>query len=483
MIATKNLTATAHLNSLSWLGIVRLGLVQAALGAIVVLTTSTINRVMVVELMLPAIIPGALVALHHALQLLRPRMGHGADVGGRGTPWIIGGMAVLALGGVLSAMATALMGTNFLAGIALAVLAFALIGAGVSASGTSLLVLVAKRVAPNRKPAAAAIIWILMISGFVLTATVAGKFLDPFSTARLVMVTSSVSAIAFVIALLAVWGVEGNPRLSNVGAEVASAAGAAVAAESKKSSFKSALKEVWAEPQARHFTIFVFVSMFAYNAQDLILEPFAGSVFNFTVGQSTGLSGLQHGGVLTGMILVGAIATMAWGKALGSLKFWMVTGCIGSGIALVGLVLAGSVGPTWPLKTNVFLLGLANGAFSIAAVASMMSMASNGRESREGVRMGMWGAAQAIAFGLGSFFGAAMSDIAKLLLGSPVAAYSTVFAFEAVLFLVAAVLAYQISPAKDFRQSNAGSNPSDAASKPSESTSRDSLVASLTGRA
>jgi MFS transporter, BCD family, chlorophyll transporter len=459
---------TTHANSLSWLGIVRLGLVQAALGAIVVLTTSTINRVMVVELMLPAIIPGALVALHHALQLLRPRMGHGSDVGGRGTPWIIGGMAVLALGGVLAAMATALMGTNFSGGIVLAVLAFALIGAGVSASGTSLLVLVAKRVAPNRKPAAAAIIWILMISGFVVTATVAGKFLDPFSTARLVVVTSCVSVIAFVIALLAVWGVEGNPRLSTTVDEEASA--------SKKSPFKSALKEVWAEPQARRFTIFVFVSMFAYNAQDLILEPFAGSVFNFTVGQSTGLSGLQHSGVLTGMILVGAIATMAWGKALGSLKFWMVSGCIGSGIALAGLVAAGSVGSTWPFKPNVFLLGLANGAFSIAAVASMMSMASNGRESREGVRMGLWGASQAIAFGLGSFFGAAMSDIAKLLFGSPVAAYSTVFAFEAVLFLVAAALAYQISPAKDSRQSNAGA-------KPSESPSRDSLVASLTGRA
>ena len=461
------MTSAVHSNSLSWLGIVRLGLVQAALGAIVVLTTSTINRVMVVELALPAIIPGALVALHHALQLLRPRMGHGSDVGGRGTPWIIGGMAVLAIGGVLSAMATALMGTNFAGGIALAVLAFALIGAGVSASGTSLLVLVAKRVAPNRKPAAAAIIWILMISGFVVTATVAGKFLDPFSTARLVVVTSCVSAIAFVIALLAVWGVEGNTRALQNDNE---------ASASKKSSFKSALKEVWDEPQARHFTIFVFASMFAYNAQDLILEPFAGSVFNFTVGQSTGLSGLQHSGVLAGMILVGAIATMAWGKVLGSLKFWMVSGCIGSGIALAGLVMAGSVGATWPFKVNVFLLGLANGAFSIAAVASMMSMASNGRESREGVRMGMWGAAQAIAFGLGSFFGAAMSDMAKLLFGSPVAAYSTVFAFEAVLFLVAAVLAYQISPATDSRHSNAGS-------KPSESPSRDSLVASLTGRA
>lgn len=459
---------SADLNLLGWMGIVRLGLVQAALGAIVVLTTSTINRVMVVELALPAIVPGALVALHHALQLSRPRMGHGSDVGGRGTPWIVGGMGVLALGGVLSAIATVLMRDNFAGGIALAVLAFGLIGVGVSASGTSLLVLVAKRVAPNRKPAAAAIIWILMISGFVVTATVAGKFLDPFSPERLVAVASCVSIIAFVIALIAIWGVEGNAPLPT--AERNAVAGSA------KPSFVTVLKEVWAEPQARHFTIFVFVSMFAYNAQDLILEPFAGSVFRFTVGQSTALSGLQHGGVLTGMILVGAIATMAWGKALGSLRFWMVTGCIGSGIALMGLTVAGYVGSSWPFKANVFLLGLANGAFSIAAVASMMSMASNGHASREGVRMGMWGASQAIAFGLGSFFGAAMSDLARLLLGSPVAAYSTVFAFEAAFFLVAAVLAWQISPTTHSHQSNAGF-------KAGDSTSRDSLVASLTGRA
>ena len=71
------------MTGLGWLGIVRLGLVQTALGAIVVLTTSTMNRVMVVELALPAMLPGALVALHHAVQLLRPRLGHGSDVGGR----------------------------------------------------------------------------------------------------------------------------------------------------------------------------------------------------------------------------------------------------------------------------------------------------------------------------------------------------------------------------------------------------------------
>ena len=67
---------------LGWIGIVRLGFVQAALGAIVTLSTSTLNRVMVVELALPAILPGALVALHYGVQVLRP-----VDVVRRPQPW------------------------------------------------------------------------------------------------------------------------------------------------------------------------------------------------------------------------------------------------------------------------------------------------------------------------------------------------------------------------------------------------------------
>ena len=137
--------------------IVRLGLVQTALGAIVVLTTSTINRVMVVELALPAMLPGALVALHYAVQCLRPRLGHGSDVGGRRTPWIVGGMAVLALGGVGAAVATAWMATFLLAGIVLGAVAFIMIGIGVGSCGTTLLVLLAKRVSAKRRAAAATI--------------------------------------------------------------------------------------------------------------------------------------------------------------------------------------------------------------------------------------------------------------------------------------------------------------------------------------
>ena len=67
---------------------------------------------MVVELALPALLPGILVALHYLIQVVRPRMGHGSDVGGRRTPWLIGGMATLAVGGVLSALATVWMASR-----------------------------------------------------------------------------------------------------------------------------------------------------------------------------------------------------------------------------------------------------------------------------------------------------------------------------------------------------------------------------------
>jgi BCD family chlorophyll transporter-like MFS transporter len=50
------------MKQLSWIGIARLGLVQASLGAVVVMATGTLNRVMVIEIGLPALVPGILVA-------------------------------------------------------------------------------------------------------------------------------------------------------------------------------------------------------------------------------------------------------------------------------------------------------------------------------------------------------------------------------------------------------------------------------------
>ena len=433
---------SAGLPGLSWFGIARLGLVQAMLGAVIVLTTSTLNRVMVVELALPALLPGLLVALHYAVQLSRPRMGFGSDTGARRTPWILGGMGVLALGGAGAAVATAWMSSRPQAGIVLAMLAFVLVGLGVSASGTALLTLLAKRVEAPRRASAAALVWVMMIVGFAVTAGLAGHWLDPYTPIRLIQVSATVSLIAVLVTAMALWRLEGPGRAPVIAQD----------ATMTPTRFRQALAEVWAEPEARRFTIFVFVSMLAYSAQDLILEPFAGVMFGYTPGESTQLSGVQHGGTLAGMLLA-ALAGRRFGSAsFGSLRVWTVGGCIASCLALAGLVIAGlGAAPHWPLRANVFLLGVANGAFSIAAIGSMMALAGGGqggRAAREGTRMGLWGAAQAIGFAGGGVIGTAASDLARWWLGAPGPAYAAVFAAEAVLFVVSAWLAaYIVVPA------------------------------------
>ncbi|MCM0045687.1 MAG: BCD family MFS transporter [Burkholderiaceae bacterium] len=416
-----------------WLQVVRLGMVQASLGAIVVLMTSTLNRVMVVELMLPALLPGALVALHYLVQVSRPKMGHGSDSGRRRTPWIIGGMAVLAAGAVSATLATLWISDSPVLGLLLATAGFVLIGLGVGAAGTSLLVLLAMRVADERRAAAATIVWLMMIVGFAVTAGTAGKLLDPYTPMRLLAVTLAVCALALAVTVIALFRVESDPADDAVPRPPAQAV-----------PFRVALADVWQEGAARQFTIFIFISMLAYSAQDLILEPFAGSVFGFTPGESTSLSGIQHGGVLAGMLLVALVGSrFARGRA-GSLRLWCVGGCIASAMALAGLAVAGHVGPPWPLKANVFLMGAANGAFSIAAIGQMMRLATQGRAAREGVRMGLWGAAQAIAFGFGGLIGTAASDLTHWLIPSSGAAYGTVFALEAMLFVGSALLASRI---------------------------------------
>ena len=156
---------------------------------------------------------------------------------------------------------------------------------------------------------------------------------------------------------------------------------------------------------------------------------------------------MQNSGVLVGMVLVGVASTLL--PRLLALRSWTVLGCIGSAFALAGLVMAARVGPGWPLKPSVFALGFCNGVFAVAAIGSMFNMASSGT-AREGVRMGLFGASQAIAFGIGGFAGTALADVSRLALGSPVMAYATVFAVEACFFIFAALLATAVGARDGF---------------------------------
>lgn len=416
------------IRTLSWLGIFRLGLVQAALGAIVVLTTSTMNRVMVVELAMPAMLPGVLVAIHYLVQVLRPRLGYSSDVGGRRTPWIVGGMALLGAAAATAAVAIHVMQDQAVAGVALAVVAFLFVGVGVGMCGTAMLVLMATHVAENRRAAAATVTWIMMIVGFIVTSVIAGNALEPFTTLRLVEVTGAIAIAATLITWLAVLGLErGKAPLSATEAAA-------------PTPFRDALRQVWREAHSRRLTLFIFVSMVAYSAQDLILEPFAGLIFGMTPGQSTKLSGVQNSGVLLGMLLVAVVCTRP-DRSFGSIRVWTIGGCVGSAMSLLTLAVAGFVGPGWPIQASVFMLGLSNGVFAVGAIGSMMGMVGSGRRSREGVRMGLWGAAQAVAFALGGLGATALVDLARLVFDSVAIAYGVVFAVEGGLFLLASRLA------------------------------------------
>jgi BCD family chlorophyll transporter-like MFS transporter len=75
----------------------------------------------------------------------------------------------------------------------------------------------------------------------------------------------------------------------------------------------------------------------------------------------------------------------------------------------------------------------------------MMALASQGQGTREGVRMGLWGASQAIAFGGGGFVGTVLADLARWVIGSSGSAYALVFGLEVIGFVAAAWLALSIS--------------------------------------
>ncbi|MEQ8739211.1 MAG: BCD family MFS transporter, partial [Hoeflea sp.] len=423
-------TVAAEERGFGWFGIARIGLVQAAIGALVMLVTTVLNRVMVVEIGLVAAIPAGLVAWHYAVQLARPLWGHGSDRGGGRTVWIIGGVAVLGAGALLATQATILMGSSFVPGFVLDVRAYSLIGAGVGAGGTSALAMLASGVSPRRRAAAAAVTWIMMVAGIVAAAFSVGALLKPFSYERLVLVSGGLALAMLALTVFATFRLERQAGRYGHAAEGGEAPG-----------FKAAIAEIWQEQAARRFSVFIFVSMIAFSMQDLILEPFAGLVFGMEPGESTQLGGQHQGGILIGMIVAGIGGSAFAGRLPGELRLWVVAGCLGSALALAALGAAAMHGPGWPIGINVFVLGFSNGVFAVSAIGAMMGLAGAGRTTREGVRMGVWGASQAIAFGLGGLLGALGVDIARQIMAHDGSAFRFIFAIEAILFVIAAGLA------------------------------------------
>ncbi len=401
---------------LGWGGLIRLCLVNAAIGGLAALPVNLFNRLMTVELALPALLPGLLVALHYGVQLTRPVWGHRSDVKGGRTPFVIGGLALVGLGVIGAAWGIGLAQSSLALALCVWALSYVAIGLGIGAAGTSFLALLAS-VSGTRKAAAATLAWLFLIAGAIAASVGTGIALEPYSPARLLWVVSAVVLIAVLVATLATLGMERYAQ------EVT---------KREEAPLGAALREAWSDPMARAFTGFVFLSILAFYLSELILEPFAGHIHGLGPEDSTKLSGGKDGAALLGMIGAGLLSQMR----LGSLRFWAITGCVVSAAGLLGLGLGLALVP------STVVLGLGNGLFVVGAIGSMMQLAA-AHERQTGTRMGVFGAAQAIAAGLAGLLATGLLDLARLAL-SDQASYAVVFSLEAGLFLAAAVMAARI---------------------------------------
>ncbi len=429
---------------MNWFSILRLGLVQLCIGSSVVIPLSTLNRLMKVELALPATIAGFLIALHYAVQLTRVNWGYLSDKTQNKSQWIIFGMLILGIGGVLASASIPLIESNFAYGIMLSLFSYTLIGFGVGAAGTPLLALLASYSSKAQKGFAASITFLMMILGLAITGITAGIILDPYSHQKLIRITASLAIITNILSYLSLKNLEQTLR-NNADTRTPNAI-------NYNEPFLEGIKKVWMEREARLFTIFIFISMGAFSMQDPILEPFAGEVFGFAVGESTKLDGFHKIGTLIGIILIilclskfrigFASLSIIKNERLGSEKFWLITGCLFSAFSLFIISLLGlTYRDPGILNSVVFLFGISNGVFTAGILGTMLHLASKGKgDNNTGTRMGIWGAAQAYATMIAVFFSTVLVDILGLMMNSLPSVYGIVFLTAASFFIAAAFL-------------------------------------------
>ena len=429
---------------MNWFSIFRLGLVQLCIGSSVVIPLSTLNRLMKVELALPATIAGFLIALHYAVQLTRVNWGHLSDKSQNRSQWIVLGMLILGIGGILASASIPLIENRFSYGIILALLSYSLIGFGVGAAGTPLLALLATYSSKSQKGFAASITFLMMILGLAITGITVGIILDPYSHEKLIKITSSLAIITNIISFFSLRNLERSLQNSSH----------ALSPNTINSDVPilEGIKKVWMEREARLFTIFIFISMGAFSMQDPILEPFAGEVFGFTVGESTKLDGFHKIGTLIGIISIvlclskfrigfGSLSIVK-NERLGSEKLWLITGCLFSALSLfiISLLALTFTEPNL-LNSVVFIFGISNGVFTAGVLGTMLHLASRGSgDNKEGTRMGIWGAAQAYATMIAVFFSTLLVDILGLIMTSLPSVYGIVFLTAASFFIASAYL-------------------------------------------
>ena len=378
--------------------LMRLSLFQVSVGMAFVLLNFTLNRVMIVELGVPASLVAAMVALPLLFAPARALIGHKSDnhasvLGWKRVPYIWFGTMMQFGGLALMPFALLLMtgkGVNGGAGIGIAgaCLSFLLVGAGMATAQTAGLALATDLATEDKRPRVVGLLYVMFLSGMFVSSLVLGHLLTNFEPTKLVGVIQGTAVVTVFLNTIALWKQE---------ARVFGGTHADPNAD-----FSADWANFTTPPRTRRLLVALGLGAAGFAMQDILLEPYGGHVLGLTVGQTTALSALWSAGMIAGF----AMAARSLDQGRDPYKI------AGYGV-LAGIMAFAVVVLSAPLKSAGLLcvgaggIGFGGGLFSVGTLISAMNLAQPGKS---GLALGAWGSVQASAAGVAILLSGSLRD-------------------------------------------------------------------------
>ena len=411
--------------------LLRLSLFQVSVGMAVVLLIGTLNRVMIVELNVPASLVAVMVALPLLFAPFRALIGfrsdnHRSALGWKRVPFIwrgtlvqFGGLSIMPFALlVLSGGAEAAHAPLWIGRVGAAI-AFLLVGAGLHTTQTVGLALATDLAPVESQPKVVGLMYVMLLLGMLVSALVFGALLADFTPFRLVQVIQGCAVATIVLNMVALWKQETRRPVPG------SAARAPL----------PTFAESWAKfahgGQALRRLVAVGLGTMAFSMEDILLEPYGGQILHLTVGTTTKLTATLAFGGLLGFGLASRVLSR------GADPFRMASyGAMVGVLAFACVILSAPMDSAPLFAGGSLLIGFGAGLFGHGTLTATMNLAP---ANQRGLALGAWGAVQATAAGVAAALGGILRDLVSGLdavSGDPaLAGYTTVYATEVALLL------------------------------------------------
>ena len=391
--------ADAATKELPWGRLLRLSLFQVSVGMAAVLIIGTLNRVMIVELGVPAWLVAVMVALPLVFAPFRAVVGFKSDnhrsvLGWRRVPYLwfgtllqFGGFAIMPFALIILSGDTT--GPMFVGRIA-AALAFLLVGAGLHTTQTVGLALATDLAPVEKHPKVVALLCMMLLLGMIASALWFGFVLRHFTEVKLIQAIQGAAVITVMLNGIALWKQESrDPSLTSK--------------DTPRPTFTESWREFDQGGRSRRRLIALGFGTVAFSMQDILLEPYGGQVLHLTVGSTTALTALLAIGGLLGFGL--AANLLSQGRDPYRLS---AIGALAGLAAFTALVFAAPFSSIPLFATGVALIGFGAGLFAHCTLTAAMAIAGRGQI---GLALGIWGAVQASAAGIAVASGGLIRDL------------------------------------------------------------------------